>query len=1363
MMGKKFGITWLLVTFLLAGSLFAFAGVVYAFAPDTDLSDADASFWGEDSGDWSGWSVACAGDVNGDGYDDFLIGAPNNEDGGADAGQTYLILGSAAADWGMDFNLSSANASFIGEDSYDWSGWSVASAGDVNGDGYDDFLIGAYQDEDGGIYAGQTYLILGSAAADWGMDFNLSNANASFIGEDSGDWSGGSVACAGDVNGDGYDDFLIGASDDEDGGSGAGQSYLILGSAAADWGMDFDLSDANASFWGEDAGDHSGWPVASAGDVNGDGYDDFLIGASNDEDGGADAGQTYLILGRAAADWGMDFDLSNANASFWGEDSNDYSGYSVACAGDVNNDTYDDFLIGAVGDEEGGDQAGQTYLLLGDDPLPWGMDFDLSNANASFWGEDAGDCSGCSVACAGDVNGDGLNDFLIGAEGDEDGGTDAGQTYLTLGRAAADWGMDFDLSDANASFWGEDAGDHSGGSVASAGDVNGDGYDDFLIGASNDEDGGTDAGQTYLWLGTSPATLEGHASYLRGFLVRGFEPGNLTNELWNGTATTNNTGVFTITNLTPGTYDIGIKNWTSLSELETNVTLTAGNTTVVDFDTTREGDANNDDWVTCKDFDLLVPSYGTWEGGPGWDPHCDFNRNGWIDAADFAIMIFNWGQRGDLPSEGEHPGGDGWGFEIQPNMSSVEPGENFTVNITAVHYSGDADCWAMYLLFNTTYLEVTGIDTPSASPFVNESSNTAGWAQIGYGLFSYINETFVHCTIHFRAKSVNGTSYLNFTWLNPRRGTEITRDTIDHLNWSYVVNGTVEVGHPALTVDVSPAGGGNVTVNGATPPGYPNTTTWNCSENVTLNAVAASGYTFESCWSGNLSGNTTPVDITMDSDKSVTAHFTPLYNLTVISDGCCPIDVSGAVNGTISGGENQTFTGIVEGDNVTVSADDSDVCCEFDSWSDAGEKTHTITMDSDESVTAYCSVPGHNLTVNVSPVGDGNVMVNGATPPSYPSTTMWVCGDNVTLNATAASGYCFVNWSGDLSGSTNPTDITMDSDKDVTAHFTPCYKLTVTSDSCCPINVSGAVSGTVPSGGSEAFTGIVEGESVTVSADDSAVCCKFDSWSDAGAQTHVITMDSDKSITAYCSVLNYNLTVNLTVNVSPVGGGNVTVNGTTPPGYPNTTTWNCSESVTLNATAVGNYSFVSWSGDLSGNTNPTNITMYGNYTIVANFAEAATLEGHVNLSESRGAPGSDGWIERYEVHLFEYGGAEWACSPINATTNNTGVFFVYDIPPGTYNISIKNWTCLREVKIGETFTAGQTTVVDFGVIWEGDADNNNYIMITDLGCLLLAWNAGPGNPDYRWYYDMDRNGYNMITDLGVMLLHWNKEGAKALS
>ena len=398
---------------------------------DTDLSNANASFRGENENDYSGISVSGAGDVNGDGYDDILIGADQRDEGGTDAGQTYLILGRATG-WVRNSSLSTADASFIGEDSDDRSGRSVSSAGDVNGDGYDDILIGAYGDEDGGgDGAGQTYLIFGKSSG-WSMDTDLSTANASFIGEDAYDRSGIIVSGSGDVNGDGYDDILIGAHTESDGGTGAGQTYLIFGRESG-WAMDRDLSTASASFLGEDAYDYSGYSVSGAGDVNGDGYDDILIGAHEDEEGGTEAGQTYLIFGKSSG-WSMDTDLSYADASFWGEDGGDYSGISVSGAGDVNNDGYDDILIGAYRGELGGGYSGQAYLILGKSN-GWRMDVNLSESDQSFWGERVGDYCGRCVSTAGDVNGDGYGDIIIGSHKNDEGGADAGQTYLIYGKS----------------------------------------------------------------------------------------------------------------------------------------------------------------------------------------------------------------------------------------------------------------------------------------------------------------------------------------------------------------------------------------------------------------------------------------------------------------------------------------------------------------------------------------------------------------------------------------------------------------------------------------------------------------------------------------------------------------------------------------------------------------------------------------------------------------------------------------------------------------------------------------------------------------------------------------------------------------
>jgi PKD repeat protein len=232
--------------------------------------------------------------------------------------------------------------------------------------------------------------------------------------------------------------------------------------------------------------------------------------------------------------------------------------------------------------------------------------------------------------------------------------------------------------------------------------------------------------------------------------------------------------------------------------------------------------------------------------------------------------------------------GNDWGFEIQPNVTKVGFNEAFTVNATVTYYSGHSAAWAMYLLFDPTYLEVTAIDTPStlpsgqapdAAPGMPAWNNTTGWAQHGYsippGSTNYINVTFVYCTVHFRSKSASGTSYLNFTTTDPSHATLVQDEFgTDWLNWTKVVNGTVMIGTPRLTVNVTPTGTGTVKANGVTLTGYPNTTnrSW---VNVTLLAVnSTQGYGFVN-WTGDVANpNAISTTVTMDDfTKNVTANF----------------------------------------------------------------------------------------------------------------------------------------------------------------------------------------------------------------------------------------------------------------------------------------------------------------------------------------------------------------------------------------------------------------------------------------------------------------------------------------------------------
>jgi len=371
-------------------------------------------------------------------------------------------------------------SSFLGTHDYERVGYHLHTAGDVNGDGYDDFLIGTFHNDTRGYNAGAAYLFLGSQSADWGHDISLTNADAKFLGYKPYEAVGYFLGGDGDINGDGYDDILIGSTD--------GTLYLIFGKASVNWGDDCVLyDDADASFEEENQEDQAGQSSAIIGDMNGDGYDDFICGAPYNDYGGTDAGKAYVILGKADG-WQKGVNLDRANASFYGSYGNGLVGYCVDGVGDVNGDNTPDFAIGARGE-------GKVYLFFGKRSVNWGFNYDINYADVVFTPEQYGNYTGWRVSGAGDVNGDGYDDFLIGAPYHDESDKENGKVYLILGRSS---GWNTSLSEADASYIGEAYDDEAGWDTQGAGDVDGDGYDDFLIGAWYNDSNGTDSGKMYL-------------------------------------------------------------------------------------------------------------------------------------------------------------------------------------------------------------------------------------------------------------------------------------------------------------------------------------------------------------------------------------------------------------------------------------------------------------------------------------------------------------------------------------------------------------------------------------------------------------------------------------------------------------------------------------------------------------------------------------------------------------------------------------------------------------------------------------------------------------------------------------------------
>ena len=486
------------------------------------ISDTEGGLGGAlQGGSLFGADVAGLGDHDGDGVVDILVGAKEDDDGGPTRGAVWILfLNSDGTVKGYQ-KISDTQGGFTGGlVNYDYFGNAVTGLGDLDGDGIGDVGVAAFGD--GPVKEGAVWILFLNSDGTVKGHQKINDVEGGFTGYLSSDaYFGIAVGCLGDVDGDGVVDIAVTGTGNAGVGSGRGMVWLLyLNSDGTVKGHE-KISDTEGGFGGDlDDDDIFGSAVALLGDLDDDGLIDVAVGARGDDDGGMDRGAVWILgtrfetpgpgPGPVVTDYQK---ISDTEGGFAGVlDDVDHFGRSAAPLGDLDGDGVTDIAMGAVHDDDGGDDSGAVWILfLNSDGTVKGHQ-KISNLQGGFAGGlSADDQFGIGVNSLGDLDGDGVVDIAVGARFDDDGGTNTGAVWILFLNTDGTVKSHQKISaNAGGMVGAIPAGATFGDSMAELGDVDRDGVADIAVGARYDDDGGTNRGAVWILFLNRDGTVKNH-------------------------------------------------------------------------------------------------------------------------------------------------------------------------------------------------------------------------------------------------------------------------------------------------------------------------------------------------------------------------------------------------------------------------------------------------------------------------------------------------------------------------------------------------------------------------------------------------------------------------------------------------------------------------------------------------------------------------------------------------------------------------------------------------------------------------------------------------------------------------------------